>query len=71
MAGAVTYDSANRRATFTPTAALANHTTYTATVSAAKDLAGNPLAAPKTWSFTTARADQAAGHLPVQPLERL
>ena len=71
VAGAVTYDSASRRATFTPTAALANQTTYTATVSAAKDLAGNSLAAPKSWSFTTARADQVAGSLPVHHLERL
>ena len=39
---------------FQPDAALAPGTQYTASVStAAKDLAGNPLAAAKTWQFTT------------------
>ena len=41
-----------------PSAALANSTTYTATIiggaSGVKDLAGNALAANYTWSFTTA-----------------
>ena len=41
-------------ATFTPAAALAAGTLYTANVSiAARDLAGNALAAAHTWSFTT------------------
>ncbi|MCG6192933.1 Ig-like domain-containing protein [Leptospira sp. FAT2] len=40
--------------TFTPTLPLAYATTYTATISTGvKDLAGNPLAAPFTWSFST------------------
>ena len=40
---------------FKPDADLAPGTQYTASVStAAKDLAGNPLAAAKTWQFTTA-----------------
>ncbi|AOP35959.1 hypothetical protein A0128_06910 [Leptospira tipperaryensis] len=44
-------------ATFTPTATLAFGTTYTATISVAvKDLAGNSLTAPFTWSFTTGAA---------------
>ena len=39
---------------FVPNAALAAGTQYTASVStAAKDLAGNPLANPVTWSYTT------------------
>ena len=39
---------------FKPDADLAPGTQYTASVStAAKDLAGNPLAAAKTWQFTT------------------
>ncbi|MEA3281418.1 MAG: Ig-like domain-containing protein [Euryarchaeota archaeon] len=40
--------------TFTPGADLADNTTYDITISTgAKDLAGNPLAEPFTWSFTT------------------
>ncbi len=42
-------------ATFTPSGPLAWLTTYTATVTTGvKDLAGNPLSAPVSWSFTTA-----------------
>ncbi|PJZ52080.1 Ig-like domain-containing protein [Leptospira adleri] len=41
-------------ATFTPVATLSYNTTYTATITTAvKDLAGNPLAAPFVWTFTT------------------
>ena len=44
-------------ATFAPTASLAGSTQYTATITtAAKDLAGNALAANFTWSFTTGPA---------------
>jgi len=49
---AVTYDATSRTATLTPSAPLAQSTTYTASVSAA-DLAGNQMTAPVTWSFTT------------------
>ena len=42
------------RCIFKPDADLAPGTQYTATIStAAKDLAGNPLAAAKSWQFTT------------------
>jgi len=42
------------KATFTPTSALANNTTYTATVSTTvNDAAGSPMAGDYTWSFTT------------------
>lgn len=45
----------NRTFTFTPSAAMANSASYTATVSvAATDTAGNALAAPQSWSLTTA-----------------
>ncbi len=56
----VSYSGANRRATLTPDAPLQSSTTYTATVKGGplpdgvKDVAGNPLAADSTWSFTTA-----------------
>jgi hypothetical protein len=38
---------------FKPSAALAQNTVYTATISGVKDLAGNTMTADKTWSFTT------------------
>ncbi|KAF0219003.1 MAG: type IV pilus assembly protein [Geobacteraceae bacterium] len=57
VTGTVAYDAATNIATFTPSAALANSTTYTATITTGeKDLAGNAMAAAKTWSFTTVAA---------------
>jgi hypothetical protein len=57
---AVTYDSATRTATLDPTAALRAGETYTAQVLGGDlgvaDLAGNPLASDRTWSFTTTSA---------------
>ncbi|MDP8993230.1 MAG: putative baseplate assembly protein [Actinomycetota bacterium] len=53
----VSYDAATATATLRPRSPLESSqaTKYTATVStAATDLAGNPLAAPYSWSFTTA-----------------
>jgi acid phosphatase type 7 len=54
----VSYDAATKKATLDPTSDLEAGATYTATlkggVTGMKDLAGNPLAADKTWSFTTA-----------------
>ena len=55
IAGATSYNAPTNAATFTPSAALANSTTYTATVSGAKDTAGNTMS-PVSWSFTTAAA---------------
>jgi hypothetical protein len=54
--GAVTYDALTRTATFQPTAELTESTLFTATIATGvKDLAGNPLAAPYTWTFTTGK----------------
>jgi hypothetical protein len=53
VAGSLGYDSATNKSTFTPTAALAASTTYTVTVSGAKDLAGNTMTTT-SWTFTTA-----------------
>lgn len=56
LAGAVAYDAALRIVTFTPTSPLAATTSYTATITGAKDLAGNALApglVPNPWTFTT------------------
>jgi len=58
----VTYDAATKKATLDPNADLDPNTTYTATIkggtSGVKDLAGNPLAQDKSWSFTTAALPQ-------------
>jgi hypothetical protein len=48
------YSDTTHTATLTPSAALAASTTYTASLSGAKDLAGNTMSGPVTWSFTTA-----------------
>src|SRR5262249_34075549 len=52
----VSYNSTTFVATLTPNAALAPNTAYIATVSGVIDLAGNSLAAPVTWSFSTGAA---------------
>ncbi len=56
LLGAVAYDTTLHIATFTPTSALAPSTSYTATITGAKDLAGNALVpglVPNPWTFTT------------------
>jgi hypothetical protein len=58
LQAAVSYDSATRKATLNPNAALQEGATYVATVKGGtaggvKDLAGNALAQDNTWSFTT------------------
>src|SRR5271166_6453297 len=50
----VSYNSSTNTATLTPSALLANSTTYKATVNGVEDTAGDPMAAPYSWSFTTA-----------------
>ncbi len=50
------YNSTTHVATWTPTSALSNSTNYTASVTGALDTAGDPMAAPVTWSFTTVAA---------------
>jgi len=52
--GTVTLSSDGKTAIFDPTKDFDSSTKYTATISIeAKDLAGNALASPKSWSFTT------------------
>jgi hypothetical protein len=59
VAATVSYDAQTRTATLTPNADLDPSVTYTATVesgaSGVKDRVGNPLAADRTWSFTTVK----------------
>jgi hypothetical protein len=58
LAAQVSYDAATKKATLVPNADLEGGSTYTATLKGGamgvKDLAANPLAADKTWTFTTA-----------------
>ena len=54
VAGSVSYSSATRIATFTPSAALASGQSYTVTVTTGvRDVPGNALAANDVFSFTT------------------
>ena len=57
LSATVSYDAATKTVTLKPSKSLAANTRYTATVKGgsggAKDKAGNPLAADKTWSFRT------------------
>ncbi|CAG0932721.1 hypothetical protein TFLX_02713 [Thermoflexales bacterium] len=58
VAGTVGYDPGTRTTSFMPSAALAASTRYTATLTTGiQDLAGNPLAAPYSWGFTTGSVD--------------
>jgi hypothetical protein len=56
VAATVSYNATSRVATLNPTPTLTAGTAYTATLlggtGGAKDLAGNPLAADKVWTFT-------------------
>ena len=61
--GAVGYDNTTYRVSYTTTAPLTRGATYTASVSAS-DVAGNAMAAPVTWSFTTALPDPTPGVCP-------
>jgi hypothetical protein len=57
VGAAVTYNATSRVVTLDPTADLAGATTYTASIgTGVKDVAGNALAAARTWTFTTAAA---------------
>ena len=55
VAGTVSYDAPSQTARLVPTAALASGTVYTATLTTAiRSSVGTPMAATKTWTFTTA-----------------
>ena len=55
VSASVSYNPVSQTVTVTPTASLAYATTYTATLSGAKDLYGNTMATV-SWSFTTTTA---------------
>jgi hypothetical protein len=54
ISGTVSYDSANKRVTFTPASALSEGTAYTATITTgAKASDGTPLSSAVSWTFST------------------
>ncbi len=63
VSGTTSYDAAQRTATFTPNAPLQAGTEYRATVMASAQDVG-PMAAPSTWTFTTAQAAAPPGVCP-------
>jgi glucose/arabinose dehydrogenase len=67
VAATVSYDALSRTVTLDPTANLATSTMYTATIkggaAGAKDLAGNPLAVDRVWTFTTAATGATTSYL--------
>lgn len=62
VAGSTTYDQSTRKVTFTPSAALAQGTSYTATVTATA-VSGTPISG-NTWTFTTVPAPRTPGVCP-------
>lgn len=67
-AGAVSIDTNNRVATFTPVTDLMGMTEYTVTITGAKSLAtGLALVSPYSWSFTTGAASTAITVTAVTP----
>jgi methionine-rich copper-binding protein CopC len=64
IATTLSYNSTTNVATWTPTAALAPSTTYTATITNAVDGSGNSMTAPVTWTFTTAAAPTITAETP-------
>lgn len=70
VTGLVTYNAITKIATFTPSAALAVSTTYTATVTTGvADLAGNTMLVDKVWRFTTAAAPVVPPRVPLGTVE--
>ena len=61
--GSTTYDTTSRTITFSPTRPLDGFVKYTATL-AGTDAQGNNVTTGKTWSFTTAKPDNAPGVCP-------
>ncbi len=59
----VSYDAATRTVRLTPSSALSLATTYRATIASASDEAGNPLAGPVSWTFTTVEVESTGEYL--------
>jgi hypothetical protein len=56
VAGTSSYNPTSHTATFVPSTQFATSSVFTATVTGALDVAGNAMAGPSTWSFTTSPA---------------
>ena len=63
VAGTTSYNAATKSATFTPSSPLAAGTSYSAALSAV-DIAGNAMASPYSWSFTTGTPQAPPGQCP-------
>ena len=62
--GTISYNSSTNTATFTPSSALSNATTYTGTVSGATDANGDQMESAYSWSFTSAQPTAGSGQCP-------
>jgi hypothetical protein len=62
--GTTSFNGTDTVATFTPTSSLAPGTTYTVTISGAKDSNGQTMLAPYSYTFTTSAAFDSGGKCP-------
>ena len=70
VSGTTSFNSADTVATFTPASPLAAGTTYTVTISGAKDSNGQTMLSPYTYTFTTSKAFDAGGQMSLCHLAR-
>ncbi len=64
VSGTTSFDSTDTVATFSPATSLTAGTTYTVTISGAKDANGETMLAPYTYTFITSQAFDAGGKCP-------
>jgi methionine-rich copper-binding protein CopC len=64
VSGTTSFDGTSTVATFTPANSLAPGTTYTVTISGAKDSNGQTMLAPYTFTFITSKAFDSGGQCP-------
>ena len=62
--GTTSFNGADTVATFTPTSSLAPGTTYTATISGAKDNNGETMLTPYTYTYTTSKSFDSGASAP-------
>jgi methionine-rich copper-binding protein CopC len=64
VSGTTSFNSTDTVATFTPANSLAPSTTYTVTISGAKDNNGETMLAPYTYTYTTSKSFDSGGKCP-------